>query len=127
MTDFEHITFSGPDPGAITLEGREPGPQGRSYTLEILPGPLGLDPQASNADIILTFADGERRSATFMTIENVVRFMREKQSGPPHDAYIWAGNLVIVQSLKPEHVAQTVQAMIRRHELPLAFSAPPDL
>lgn len=127
MADYEHITFHGPDPGARTLHGREPGPRGRAYTMEILAGARGLDTRAGNADIILTFEDGERRTATFMTLDNVTRFLHEKQSGPAHDAYVWAGNLVIVASLDPDTVARTVQAMIQRHEIPLAFGTPIDL
>ena len=127
MPDYEYIDLDGPDAETICLPGREPGVQGRSYTLEIIPGPRGLDPVAGNADIVVTFENGERRSATFMTVENIRSFIDAKDAARPHDAYVWATNQVVVRSLEPQHVADTVQAMIRRGELELVFGAPPEL
>jgi hypothetical protein len=127
MPDYEHIDLDGPDHESITVQGREPGPQGCAYTLEILPGPHGLDPVCGNADIVLTLEGGERRTATFMTIENIRGFIHAKNPDAPHDAYVWATNLVVVKSLDPGHIAQTVQAMMKRGEIQLVFGAPPAL
>lgn len=125
MPDYEQVDSHGPAP--ITVQGREPGPAGRAYTLDILPGPRGLDPVSGNADIVLTMENSAPRTATFMTIENITALIHAKNSAAPHDAYVWATNLVVVKSLDPDHIAQTVQAMIQRGEIPLVFGAPPAL
>ena len=127
MTDYEHIDCSSPDNGIATVTGREPVTGGREYVLEIVAGPRGLNARAGNADVIITFDDGERRTATFITLENMRQFFLDKQDAPPHEAYVWANNMIVVRSIDPEHLANTVQSMMRRNEFRLAFGFPPDL
>jgi hypothetical protein len=127
MTDFEHINLEGPDAQTVIQHTHEPMGAGRACTVEIVPGPRGLDHDRGNADVVITFDDGERRTATFMTIANLTRLIDEKNPASPHDAYVWATNLVVVKSLEPETVLETIRAMMRRGEISLVFGTPPEL
>jgi len=127
MTDFEHINLEGPDAHTVILRMQEPCGASRDCTVEIIPGPRGLDYEQGNADVVITFDDGERRTATFMTIGNLSRLINEKNPATPHDAYVWATNLVVVKSLEPATVLKTIRAMMKRGEISLVFGTPPEL
>ncbi len=81
------------------------------------------DPEDCNIDVVVRFADGEQRTATFFTLKNVASLMRnyaetgECMSG----RYFWAVDMILVQRLTPEVVRATVEEMVRSGEYDIAF------
>ena len=93
-----------------------------AHRVEIIPGARELDPDAGNADVVVTL-DGDRFSATFFTVENIRKLVEDCPGGPDR-AYVWSHRMIVVPRLATEQVLRTVADMIRRNELPLAFEGP---
>ena len=76
------------------------------------------DPADDNNDVVMRLTDGEERTATFFTLNNIASLMRgcaetgECLSG----RYFWATDMVIVERLTPEIVHETLEAMVRNGE-----------
>lgn len=102
----------------------EPHGGAPGYRIEIIADARGLDPDAGNADVVVAFEDGARWNAAFMTIKNINTLISGQGPNCTEKNYLWAANMVVVQSIAPRDVAQTVAAMILRGEFELAFGGP---
>lgn len=87
------------------------------------------DPVDDNVDVEVKFADGSRFTATFFTLENVRSlFSKNKITGEcSKGTYLWATEMILVESLDRETMLETVRGLIRDGEFEDAFTKVSDV
>jgi hypothetical protein len=93
----------------------------------VLPGSPKWDPRNDNLDVEVRFADGRRYSATFFTLSNVETLLRRyARSGEcANGLYLWASDMILVETLTLDVIERVVQDLIASGELPKALSELP--
>jgi len=82
-----------------------------------------------NLDVEVRFVDGSRFTATFFTIENIrTLFTKNKLTGEcSKGKYLWATEMILVETLDRETMKDTVVGLIRDGEFEEAFTKVPDI
>lgn len=72
-----------------------------------------------NLDVLIDLEDGRRFAATFFTIKNVQSLMRRhRESGEcASGLYLWASDMILVESISVETIRRTVAGLIESGEL----------
>ena len=104
-----------------------------AYAVRLIPADAYPHPVDDNVDVEVAFETGEHFVATFFTVENIKSQLRKYQrTGECRNGlYMWATDMIIVQELTRDVIAQTVDDLIATGEFESAFSGPhtpdPDL
>lgn len=99
--------------------------EAENYSIIILHGIQGMNPDNDNVDVDLVFDSGERYTATFFTLQNIQSLLDNyKITGECNSGqYFWASDMIIVEKLTPETIRQTVQDLLST-DFKCAFSGP---
>ena len=76
------------------------------------------DAHDDNVDVVVMLSNGERRTVTFFTLNNIKRLMTQfEQSGECLGGlYFWAKEMVVVRDLKEETIHEVVNGMVSSGE-----------
>lgn len=96
------------------------------YVLRVLDHGLGRDFLNNNVDVLVYFADGSKYAATFFTLENIRQlFHKNRATGEcASGKYLWAANMIIVESLDEETIETAVADLMATGEFQQAFEGP---
>ena len=96
------------------------------YVVKVLDHGLREDLRDDNVDVLVYFADGSKYAATFFTLENLRQlFLRNRSTGEcASGKYLWAANMIIVESLDEETIQTTVADLMATGEFVRAFDGP---
>lgn len=81
------------------------------------------DIDSDNVDVYVVLENGSRYTATFFTVQNIVRIMnRYKSSGEClHGTYFWASEMIIIKSLSPINIKIAIDDLLRTEEFETVF------
>jgi hypothetical protein len=93
------------------------------YEVKILTGESELKPDNDNVDVFVNFKNGDVYTATFFTLRNIETiFQRNKETGECGSGrYFYCTDMILVESLTPEIIFETVKNLIKEGELNEAF------
>ncbi len=93
------------------------------YEVMALTGVDGIDPENDNVDVEVTFEDGGRWGATFVTLENIrVTLDRWRTTGDSrHGLYYWTRCMIVAPRLTINVILDTVDDMLADDSFKLAF------
>lgn len=103
------------------------------YTVRLIPEDAHPHPVDDNVDVEVVFETGETYTATFFTVENLRSLLRKnRRTGECRNGlYTWAVNMIVVEQLTPQGIAEVVSDLIDTREFTVAFAGPhfadPDL
>lgn len=94
-----------------------------TYDLAILIGIDKLNSDDDNVDVEVRFKDGKLYTATFFTLQNIkTLFEKNKRTGECFSGlYFSCDDMVIVEKLTVEIIAETVEKLIKEDELQYVF------
>ncbi len=83
-------------------------------------------PRNANSDVVVTFRDGRRWTATFFSYDNIETMRRKTQETGECLAgrYFWASNMVLVHELTRDTVEQVVQDLLSTKAFESVFDGP---
>jgi len=96
------------------------------YVITVLDHGQRVDLEDDNVDVLVYFADGSKCAATFFTLENIRRlFFKNRTTGEcASGKYLWAANMIIVESLDEETIQAAVADLMASGEFARAFDGP---
>ena len=96
------------------------------YKVRFVPEDANPHPLDENIDVEVEFATGEYYVATFFTLENIrILFEKNRRTGEClNGLYFWASDMILVQRLTMDVIAQTVEDLLESGEFDDAFSGP---
>jgi hypothetical protein len=96
------------------------------YVVRVFEHGRGADTHNDNVDVLVYFADGTKYAATFFTLENIRQlFAKNYSTGEcASGKYLWAANMIIVESLDEETIQIAVDDLIATGEFGRAFDGP---
>jgi hypothetical protein len=96
------------------------------YVVKVLDHSRREDLSSDNIDVVIYFADGTKYMATFFTLENLRHlFVKNRSTGEcASGKYLWAANMIIVESLDDETIKTAVADLIATGEFGRAFEGP---
>jgi hypothetical protein len=99
---------------------------GIAYTVSWVDDLFGIDPADDNVDVTVSFANGERYTATFFTPQNVASLMEKyAETGEcAHGLYVWATHMIFVATLTRENVERCIADLLETGEFMPAFEGP---
>jgi hypothetical protein len=107
-------------------------PQLSGYTLWIEAeewDPSEWNPADANTDVIVTFVDGSRWVATFLSYANI-RHLTEKNRRTGEclgGAYFWASDMILIDEVSRSRIEEVVKHLIQEGEFEPPFTRlPPD-
>lgn len=82
------------------------------------------DHEDCNVDVMVTLSGGERYAGTFFTLSNVERLLSEyRMTGEClSGTYLWASNMILVESLTFEIVEDSVRDLVLSGEIESAMA-----
>jgi hypothetical protein len=86
-------------------------------------------PQDANTDVIVTFDDGRRWGATFLSYANIRTLTaKNRQTGEClAGAYFWSSDMILIDEVSRPHIEDVVRHLIREGEIEVVFKLiPPD-
>lgn len=88
------------------------------FTVNVL-GPQTWDVNDDNVDVEILVPGMGRYAATFFTVENIASlFKKNKRSGEcANGLYLWASDMILVETLTFDTIRRTVQDLIDTDEL----------
>ena len=95
------------------------------YDVAILVGNAPPDPLDDNVDVEVRFKDGNLYTATFFTLKNLESlFKKYKLTGEcNHGTYFYSINMIIVERIEPNLIAESIKDLIRNNEFEHAFAS----
>ena len=77
------------------------------------------DADDDNVDVLIDLEDGRLFSATFFTIKNLLTLMKAyRDTGEcAGGAYVWAKDMIVVESISKEAIRQVVADLIESGEI----------
>ena len=78
-----------------------------------------IDPLDTNADVIVDLPDGRSFAVTFFTVRNLQTLMsKHRETGEaPYGLYMYASDMVVVETLTREAVDKAVAELVRSGEI----------
>ena len=82
-------------------------------------------PRNANSDVVVTFADGSRWTATFVSYDNVsaMRLKNQETGECLAGRYFWAADMVLVDEVTRNRIEAVVQDLISAGEFEAAFTS----
>lgn len=95
------------------------------YDVALLVGIPPPDPLDANVDVEVRFKDGHLYTATFFTLKNLESiFRKNKLTGECNrGTYLYAVNMIIVESMEPDLIVETIKDLISNNEFKHAFAS----
>jgi hypothetical protein len=95
------------------------------YNVAILVGDTPPDPLDDNVDVEVRFNDGRLYTATFFTLKNLESlFKKNRLTGECNrGTYLYSVNMIVVERIDPDLIAEAVKDLIRNNEFEHAFAA----
>ena len=80
-------------------------------------------PRNANSDVIVTFPDGRRWTATFVSYENIstMRLKNQETGECLTGRYFWAADLVLVDEVTRSRIGDVINDLLARGEFAGAF------
>jgi hypothetical protein len=98
----------------------------RSYTIRLIPEDANPHPVDDNVDVAVVFETGEHYMATFFTVENLRSLLRKNRNTGEcrNGLYTWAVNMIVIERLTREGIAEVVADLMESGAFTTAFSGP---
>ena len=82
------------------------------------------DVHDDNIDVYVHLPDGESWVATFFTLENIAKYLRQYESTGEalSGKYFWGSDMVILKDLRFETIEATAREMVRNGQYLTAFT-----
>ncbi|MGB8344289.1 MAG: hypothetical protein WCD86_05365 [Ktedonobacteraceae bacterium] len=84
-------------------------------------------PNDANTDVIVTYEDGSRWAATFVSYQNVqtLREKNQKSGESLSGSYFWATSMILVDEVSRQRVEQVICDLLSIGQFEAAFTAVP--
>ncbi|GCE28341.1 hypothetical protein KDA_38250 [Dictyobacter alpinus] len=84
-------------------------------------------PEDDNTDIIVTYQDGRRWVATFLTYQNIATLTeKNKKTGECFSgAYFWASDMVLIDVVTRQRIEEVIDYLIKVNEFETTFTQLP--
>ncbi len=82
------------------------------------------DPRDTNADVIVTLADGSRWGASFVSYANVATLVTQwKRTGEClHGTYVWARDMILIDTVSRPQIEKVVAHLLETGDFKAVFS-----
>jgi hypothetical protein len=90
--------------------------------------PGSWDPLDDSSDVVVTFTDGRRWGATFVSYANVAtEVARWKQTGEClHGAYFWVSDMILIDQVNRHCIEEVVTHLLETDEFETIFTQFPE-
>ncbi len=83
----------------------------------------GWKPDDANSDVIVTWADGRRWVASFISYKNVQTLTQKNKSTGEclSGAYFWASDMLLIDTVSRQRIEEVIDHLIRENEFETVF------
>ncbi|MFN7944091.1 MAG: hypothetical protein U0Z53_01845 [Blastocatellia bacterium] len=82
-----------------------------------------LDPACDNTEVVVTFADGAKWEATFLTYANVAKLVEDNKGNGSFlsGRYFWTRDMILIDEISRESITEVIERMLETGDFFEAF------